>query len=65
MDARNSFKNKILWKRLSKRLKRANPFFFLRTQSLLVGKFIKNKKSLEVVISHSSGYKTNSQKFIY
>ena len=28
-------------------------------------KVIKNKKSLELVTSHSSGHKTNSEKFLY
>ena len=38
-------------------------FIFFRTQSLLMDKVIKSKKVLELVISHSSGYKTSSENF--
>ena len=38
--------------------------FFFRTQSLLMDKFIKNKRDLEVVTSCSLGYKASSQKII-
>ena len=36
--------------------------FFFRTQSLLMGKVIKNKRGLELVTSRSSGDKKSSQK---
>ena len=49
--------------RLSKSLKKVN--FFFRAQSLSVDKVMKNKQGLELVTSHSSGYKTSSEKFIY
>ena len=39
--------------------------FFFQTQSLLMDKVIKNKRGLELVTSHSSGYKTSSKKFLY
>ena len=48
-------------KGLSKNPKTVNFLFFFRTQSLFMGKFIKNKTLLELVTSHSSGYKTSSQ----
>ena len=40
-------------------------YFFFQIQSLLMGKFIKNKTDLELVTSHSSGYETSSEKFLY
>ena len=40
-------------------------YFFFRTQSLLMDKIIKNKRGLELVTGHSSGYKTSSEKFLY
>ena len=40
-------------------------FIFFRTQSLLMDKVIKSKKVLELVISHSSGYKTSSENFFF
>ena len=40
-------------------------YFFIRTQSLLMDKSIKNKRGLELVISRSSGYETSSEKFPY
>ena len=33
--------------------------FFFRTQSLLMHNIMKNKRSLELVISHPTGYKTS------
>ena len=35
---------------------------FLKTQSLLINKNIKNKRSLELVTFRSSGYETSSKK---
>ena len=35
--------------------------FFFQTQSLLMDKVIKNKRDLELVTSHSSGYKLSSK----
>ena len=40
-------------------------YFFFRIQSLLMDKVIKNKRGLELVTSHSSGYETRSEKFLY
>ena len=40
-------------------------YFFFPTQSLLMDKFLKNKRDLELVTSLSSGYKTSSKKFLY
>ena len=39
-------------------------YFFFQTQSLLIGKVIKNKRSLELVTSFSSSYKTSSKVFV-
>ena len=36
-------------------------YFFLHTQSLLIGRIIKNKRGLELVTSHFSGYETSSK----
>ena len=61
LHARNSFSNNIFWKRIIKMpLKRWLDFFF-QTQSLLMDKVIKNKRDLELVTSHSSGYKLSSK----
>ena len=52
---------------LSKSLKKltlfflSNPFF----RSLLMDKIMKNKRGLELVTSHSSGYKISSVKLLY
>ena len=65
MHARNIFKIKILWKRIFKKPWNSWLYFFFSTQSLLMPKAIKNKRSLELVTSRSSDYKTSSEKFIY
>ena len=39
--------------------------FFFKTQSLLMDKIIKSKRDLELVTSHSLGYKTNSEKSLF
>ena len=49
---------------LSKGYKKPTLFFF-QIQSLLMDQAIKNKRTLELVTSHSSGYKTSSEKFLY
>ena len=49
---------------LSKSLKKVN-FSFLLTHFLLMDKVIKKKRGLELLISHSSGYKISSEKFLY
>ena len=46
---------------LSKSLKKDH--FFFQTQSLLINKIMK-KMSLNLGASHSSGYKTSSDKFL-
>ena len=53
----------ILKEDYQKALKKAT-FFFL-TQSLLIDKFIKNKKGLELVHSRYSGYQISLEKFPY
>ena len=58
LHARNSFKNKIFWKSIKKLI------FFFRTQSFLIDQVIKNERGLELVNSCSSGYETNSEKFL-
>ena len=50
---------------LSKSLKKGNFIFSFRTQSLSIEKIIQNKRGLELATSHYSGYKTNSEKFLY
>ena len=56
--ARNSFKNKIFWKRIIKKPQKGhNIIFFFRTQFLLNDKIVKNKRDLKLVTSCSSGYK--------
>ena len=49
MHARNSFENKIFWKRIIKNPQKSQLCFFFQTQSLLMCKVIKNKRSLELV----------------
>ena len=60
LHTRSSFKNKKFWKRIIK--KKVN--FIFRTQSLLIYKIIKNKRVLEPVNIHSSGYEKSSEKFL-
>ena len=45
---------------LSKSLKKKTK----KKRSLLMNKIMKNKRSLKLVTSHSSGYKTSSDKFL-
>ena len=65
LHARNYFKNKVFWKGIIKNLLKSELYFFFQTQSLLIDKVIKNKRGLKQGTSHSSGYKTNTQKIIY
>ena len=65
LHAKNYFKNKIFWKGINKNLLKSNLYFFFPTQSLLMDKISKNKRSLELVTSPSLGYKTSSEKFLY
>ena len=65
LHGRNSSKNKIFWKGVIKNLLKSQHFLPFRTQPLLMDKVIKSKRDLELVTSHSSGYETSSQKFIY
>ena len=53
------------WKMIIKEPLKSQLYFFIRTQSLLMDKSIKNKRDLELVISRSSGYETSSEKFPY
>ena len=52
----------ILKKRLSKSLKKV---ILLSNPVPLMGKIVKNKKSLELETCRSSGYKTSAEKFLY
>ena len=61
LHARNSFK-KIYWKKIIKNLFKSYLYFFFQSQSLLMDKFLKNKSSLELVTSDSSGYKKQVDK---
>ena len=54
------FKIRYYDRGVSKCLKKLTSFFF-QTQSLLMDRVIKNKRGLELVTSHSSGYETSSQ----
>ena len=65
LHARNSFLNKIIWKRIIKKTLKSLLYFFFRTQSLLMDRVIKNKSGLELVTTHSSDYKTSSKIFLY
>ena len=58
-------KVRYLERGLSKTFKKVNLTFFFPTQSLSVDKIIKNKRGLELGTSHSSGYKTNPNKFLF
>ena len=57
LHERNSLKNIILKQDYQKALKK-NPVPFN-------GENMKNKSGLELVKSHSSGYQTSSEKFLY
>ena len=61
LHGRNSFKGKIFERKLSK----SKICFFFRTQSLSMIKIMNIKRDLELVTSHSSDYKTSSEKFLY
>ena len=65
LHARNSFKKKIFWKRIIKRPLKSQLYFFFWTQSLLMDKVIKNKRSLELVTNRTSAYERSSEKFLY
>ena len=65
LHGRNYSKNIIFWKGVIKNLLKSQHFLPFRTQPLLMDKVIKSKRDLELVTSHSSGYETSSQKFIY
>ena len=58
----NNPKKEDFGRRLSKNLKKV--YFFFRTQSFLMDRVIRNKKGLELVTSHSLGYKISSEKFL-
>ena len=64
LHAINYFEN-IIWKRIIKKLWKSWLYFLFWTQSILMDKFIKNKRGLELVTNHSSGYETSSEKFLY
>ena len=55
----------IIWKRITKKPLKSQLYFFFQTQSLLMDKVTKNKRSLELLTSRSSGYETNPEKFLY
>ena len=50
---------------LPKILKQVNFIFSFEPSPFLMDKIIKNKSSLELVTSPSSGYETSSEKFLY
>ena len=50
---------------LSKSLKNVKFIFFFRTQPLLMGMIMKEKRSLKLMTGRSSGYKTSSEKVPY
>ena len=64
LHAGNSFENKFLKDYYLKALKKSTLTFFSNRVPLM-DKVIKNKKSLELVTSSSSGYETSSEKFLY
>ena len=55
-------KKKMFWKGIKEPFKKV--YFIFRTQSILIGNVIKNKRGLELVTSHSSGYEISSQKLL-
>ena len=65
LHASNSFKNKVFWKRIIKKPLKSQVYFFIRPQSLLMDKVIKNKTDLELITSQSSGNEKSSKKFLY
>ena len=65
LHARNSFKNKIFSKRITKKPLKSQLYFFFQTHSLLMNKVFKNKRGLELVTGRSSGYEKSSEKFLY
>ena len=64
LHARNSFENKIFWKRIIKYPLKSWHDFLLLNPVLFNGQSYR-KRGLELETSRSSGYKTFSQKFIY
>ena len=65
LHARNSFRNKIFWKRIIKKPFKKVNYLFFQIQSLLMDKVIKNKRGLELVNGRTSGYETSSEKILY
>ena len=66
LDVRNSFKNKIFWKKIIKNPLKDLPLFFLSNPLPFNDKIVmKNKRGLELLTSRTSGYKTSSEKFRY
>ena len=65
LHARNSFRNKIFWKRIIKKPFKEVNYLFFQIQSLLMDKVIKNKRGLELVNGRTSGYETSSEKILY
>ena len=65
LHAGNPFENKKFWKMIIKKPWKSQLYFFFRSQSLLIGKVIKNRRCLELVTSRSSSYETSSEKFLY
>ena len=65
LHARNYFKNKIFWNRITKKPWKSQLYFFFQTQFLLMDKVIKNKGGLELGTSRFSGCKASSEKFLY
>ena len=54
---------KIFWKSIIKKPQKS--YFFFQSQSLLMDKIVKNKRSLELVTSRSSYYKISSKKSLH
>ena len=53
-----------IWKMIIKKPLKSQLYIFFQIQCLLMSKVIKNKKGLELVTSHFSGYKKRSEKFL-
>ena len=53
------------WKKGCQKALKKLTLFFLLNAVPFNGQIIKNKRGLELVVSRSSGYKRNSQKFLY
>ena len=65
LHAGNSSENKKFWKMIIKKTLKKSTLFFLLNPVHFNDKVIKNKRSLELGSSHSSGYETSSEKFLY